>query len=125
MLLNLLIVFFILIDKKSKEVTKSTFISLITMLIFSTYLIPNYGFLGASIAATLTFLSRNIYLSLILKKDMNFYSLNGILGIISFVLILLVNILFEVNMQLNLTLLVFHFLFSAYLNKRILKIIFL
>ena len=125
MLINLLIVFFLLIDKNSKEVTKATFISLITMLLFSTYLIPNYGFVGASIAAVLTFLSRNIYLLLILKKSINFYSLNGLLGIISFVLILLINIFFKVNMQLNLAILVFHILLSAYLNKNILKRIFL
>lgn len=125
MLINLLIIFFLLIDKNSKEVTKATFISLITMLLSSTYLIPNYGFVGAAIAATLTFLSRNIYLSLMLKKSMNFYSLNGLLGIISFVLILLINILFEVNMPINLAILVFHVLLSAYLNKNILKRIFL
>ena len=125
MLINLLIVFFLLIDKNSKEVTKATFISLITMLLFSTYLIPNYGFVGAAIAATLTFLSHNIYLSLLLNKSMNFYSLNGFLGIISFVLILLINILFEVNIPINLAILLFHVLLSAYLNKNILKRIFL
>lgn len=125
MLINLLIVFFLFIDKDSKEVTKATFISLLTMLVFSTYLIPNYGFIGASIAATLTFLSRNIYLSLILKKSTNFYSLNGFLSIISFMLILLVNILFEVNLLSNLVILVFYVLLSAYFNKNILKKIFL
>ena len=52
--------------ENSKEITKATFISLIVMLVFSSYLIPNYGFVGASISAILTFLSRNIYLSLML-----------------------------------------------------------
>lgn len=125
MLINLLLVFLILIEKNSKEITKSSLISLITMLIFSTYLIPNYGFVGASIAATLTFLSRNVYLSLILVKSINFFSMNGLLGITSFVLILIINILYEVNIPINLAIFVFYVISSAYLNKNILKRIFL
>ena len=82
-------------------------------------------FLGAAIAATLTFLSRNIYLSVMLNKSINLYSLNSFIGIISFVLILLINISFEINVPINLAILVFHLLLSAYLNKNILKRIFL
>lgn len=121
MLVNLLIVFFLLIDKNSKAVSKATTLSLMTMLVVSTYLIPHYGFVGAACAAVVTFLSRNIYLTIVLNKSIPMYSRKGFLGILYFSAILVVNIVFEVSIQWNIVLLAIHVMLSAYLNKNILK----
>ena len=125
MLINLLIGFLLLIDKNSKEITKSTIISVVTMLLFSTYLIPNYGFVGASIAAILTFLVRNIYLSIKLNQSMKFHSLNSFIGILSFMIIILLNIIFDIDLMLNFIIFILHTSLTIVLNKNILKKIFL
>ncbi|MDB4416145.1 oligosaccharide flippase family protein [Akkermansiaceae bacterium] len=124
MLISILVAFFVLLEKNSKEIAKSTVISMLTMLIFSTYLIPNYGFFGASITAILTYASGNIYLSFVLKKSMSFYSTKSFLAILVFVFVLLINICFLVDLQLNLVMLLSYTLFLSVLNKETFKRIF-
>lgn len=97
MTINSILIVFLLVDKKSRIITKSTLISLIIMLIFSTILIPNYGVVGAAIASSITFLSRNIYLSLKLSKTVKFISLKSIIILMVFLLTLFMYIEFRLN----------------------------
>jgi O-antigen/teichoic acid export membrane protein len=87
MLVNALIVFLLLVNKNSKEITKSTMLSVVSMLIFSTYLIPKFGMSGAALSATITFFVRNLYLSFKLNKSMRFYSFKSAVVIAVFLLV--------------------------------------
>jgi O-antigen/teichoic acid export membrane protein len=121
MTINSLLVVFLLIDKKSKIITNSTFISLVIMLVFSTILIPNYGVIGAAIASSITFLSRNIYLSFKLSKSLKFISLKYIVILIIFLLTMSLYIVFSPNFLNKLLILIMFSILLIRFNFKYLK----
>jgi len=121
MLMNVLLAFLLLMDKNSKDVTKSTVVAAISMLIFSTYLIPNYGLVGAALSATITFFVGNIFLTVRLNKTIKIYSYKSIFAIVAFMLIVGLKIVLDFTLVHKILCVLLILGVSYYLNKDLLK----
>ena len=121
LLVNYVLVLMLLIMKRSDKILKSTVISLVVLLILGTILIPKYGFIGAAISATLTFSSRTIYLSNAIKNNFELVSIEALILLLFFVIIVTLNAFTIVNYMWIIILSLLYVSISTYFNQSILK----